>query len=227
MVKLPADYYCGTLSLRQPFFAKGHRYFTKLLPFCTKMPDIVHPTGQLFMAVHLIGYGSVPILHSVFYPSQNSWEAPGWQVIAVDADVKQVITSWLQTLNNSVFTLEYKPWYNCGANAKMVVRKLRYDVYHLLYMCIVLIIQNNNDMRVFITLFFESSLYIHCILSRWVHKYWVFWMVGFLCHLLIIFTMNYLFSSDFHLAMPTQFCNLPYIRIIYWKLHVSCLKIFP
>ena len=33
------------------------------------------------------------------------WEAPGWQVIAVDAVVKQVITSWLQTLDNSVFTL--------------------------------------------------------------------------------------------------------------------------
>jgi len=54
-------------------------------------------------------------------------------VIAVDADVKQGITSWLQTLDNSVFTLEYKPWYHCGASAKMS------DVYHLLHMCHVLI----------------------------------------------------------------------------------------
>ena len=26
--------------------------------------------------------------------------------------------------------------------------------------------------------------------------------------------------------MPTQFCNLPYISIMHWKLHLSCLKIF-
>ena len=26
--------------------------------------------------------------------------------------------------------------------------------------------------------------------------------------------------------MPTQFCNLPYISIIYWKLRMSCLKMF-
>jgi hypothetical protein len=42
-------------------------------------------------------------------------------VIAIDVDVKQIITSWLQTLDSTVFTLEYKPWYRCGANAKMVV----------------------------------------------------------------------------------------------------------
>jgi len=92
MVTLCADCYCGTLCLWQPFYAEG----------------IVHPTGQLFMAVHLIGYGSVPILRSVFYLSLNSlnpWEAPGWQVITIDADVKQVITSWLQTLDNSFFTV--------------------------------------------------------------------------------------------------------------------------
>ena len=61
-------------------------------------------------------------------------------MITIDADVKQVITSWLQTLSNSVFTVEYKPWYHCGANAKMVVvTMLRSDVYHLLHMCHVLI----------------------------------------------------------------------------------------
>ena len=73
------------------------------------------------MTVNLIGYGSVPLLHSVFYLSLNPGEAPGWQVIAVDVDVKQVITSWLQTLDNSVFSLEYKPWYHCGADGEMVV----------------------------------------------------------------------------------------------------------
>ena len=79
-----------------------------------QMPGVIHPTGQLFMAVHLIGYGSVLILHSVFSLSLNPWEAPGWQVIAIDADVKQVTTSWLQTLDNSVFTLGTVPlWGKC------------------------------------------------------------------------------------------------------------------
>ena len=64
--------------------------------------------------------------------------------IAIDAGVKQVITSWLQTLNNTVFTLAYKPWYHCGAKDEMVVATtLRSDVYHLLHMCHVLISHNN------------------------------------------------------------------------------------
>jgi len=108
MVTPSADCYCGTLSLQWPFFAEGLGYFTKVLPFCMKMPGIIHPTGQLFMALHQIRYGSVPILCSVFYLSLHSLKAPGWEVIAVDADVKQVITSWLQTLgDSSVFTLAY------------------------------------------------------------------------------------------------------------------------
>ena len=58
----------------------------------------------------------------------------------IDADVKQAITSWLQTLDNTVFTLEYNLWYHCGANAKMVgATTLRSDVYHLLHMCHTLI----------------------------------------------------------------------------------------
>ncbi len=121
MVTPSTDCNCGTLNLWWPFFAKGISYFAKVLPFYVKMPGIIHPTGQLFMAVHLMGYGSVSILCSVFYLSLNPWEAPGWQVIVIDAGVKQVITSWLQTLDNTVFTLEYKPWYYCGTNAKMVV----------------------------------------------------------------------------------------------------------
>jgi hypothetical protein len=68
--------------------------------------------------------------------------------------------------------------------------------------------------------------YIQCSLSWWVHKYWVFWMVGFLCHLLIIYEWIISSSSAFQPAMPTQFCYLPYINTIYWKLHLSCLKIF-
>ena len=104
MVTPSADCYCGTLSLRWPFFAKGLGYFT----LCMKMPGVIHPTGQLFMAVNLIGYGSVTVLCSVLSLSLNPGEAAGWQVIAVDADVKQIITFWLQTLrDSSVFTLAY------------------------------------------------------------------------------------------------------------------------
>jgi len=71
MMTLSVDCYCGALSLRQPFFAKRLGYFAKVLSCCMKMPGIIHPTGQLFMAVHLIGYGSVPILRSVIYLSLN------------------------------------------------------------------------------------------------------------------------------------------------------------
>ena len=85
------------------FFAKGLSYFIQVLAFCMKMPGVIHPTGQLFVAVNLIDYGSVPILCSVFYLSLNPGDEPGWQVIAIDADVKQVITSWLQTLNSSLY----------------------------------------------------------------------------------------------------------------------------
>jgi len=122
--------------------------------FCMKLPGIIHPTEQLFMAVNLIVYRSVPLLHSVFYLSLNPWEAHGWQVIAIDADVKQVITSWLQTLNNSVFSLEYKPWYLCATNGKMVMMSmLGSDVYHLCHMCRVLI-------SVTITFWHESVCYL-------------------------------------------------------------------
>jgi hypothetical protein len=107
MVTPSADCYCGTLSLQRPFFAKGLGYFTKVLSLCMKMPGIIHPTGQLFMAVNLICYGSVPILCSVLSLSLYPGEAPGWQVIAIDVDVKQIITSWLQTLDSSVFTPAY------------------------------------------------------------------------------------------------------------------------
>jgi len=133
-------WHCLLVAYSGHFFAKVLSYFAKVLFFCMTMPGVILPTGQLFMAVKLIGYGSVPILQSLFYLSLNPWEAPGWQVIGIDADVKQVVTSWLQKLDNSVFALEYKPWYHCGANVEMVVvTTLRSDVYHLLHMCHVLI----------------------------------------------------------------------------------------
>ncbi len=184
-----ADCYCGTLSLGWPFFAKGLGYFAKVLSFCMKMPGITHLTGQLSMAVHLIWYGSVPFLPSVFSLSLNPWEAPDWQVIAIDADVKQVITSWLQTLDNTDFTLEYKTWYHCGANPKMLPW-LRWGLLHTICFTLIKVTITSTE---FATLFCETSLYIHCSLNRWIPKYWMFWMVGFLCHLLIIFAMNYLF----------------------------------
>ena len=169
MATVTSPYYC-------PFVWKCQATYTQL--------DL-----QLFMAVHLIGCGSVPVLCS-----PHPWEAPGWQVIAIGADVKQVTTSYLQTLDNSVFTLEYKPWYHFGANAKVVVMTtLRSDVYHLLHVCHVLI-------EVTITFWCESVCYrvfwkfflYTFSLSRCIHKYWVFWMVG--CVSFVdIFTMNYLF----------------------------------
>ena len=187
MVTLSADCNCGTPSLWWPFFAKDLHYFTKVLS-CMTVPGIIPPTGQLFMAVHLIGYGSVPILRSALYISLNPWEARGWQVIAIDADVKQVITSWLQTLDNSVFTLEYNPWNHCGANAEMVVvTTLRCSICFTCAMY----------WSVTITFWHESVCYLifwKCFLYtlQCEQVNLVFWMVKFLCHLLIIFTMNYL-----------------------------------
>ena len=99
------------------------------------MPGVIKPTGLIAV------YGCTsdrswlsPKLALSILSLTEPWEAPGWQVIATDADVKQVITSWLQTLNNSVFTLEYKPWYHWGPNAEMVVvATLWSDVYRLLH----------------------------------------------------------------------------------------------
>ena len=106
-----------------------------------KMPGIIHPTG--LTAVYGCTSDRLSISLNLALGVLSLTEpgkAPGWQAIAIDADVKQVISSWLQTLDSSVFTLEYKPWYHCGSNAKMVVvTTFRSDVYHLLHMCHVLI----------------------------------------------------------------------------------------
>ena len=57
--------------LMAAFLAKGPSYFASVLSFCMKTPGIIHPTGQLFMAVHRIGCGSGPIMVSVFSLSLN------------------------------------------------------------------------------------------------------------------------------------------------------------
>jgi len=60
------------------YFCKRSWYFTKVLSLRMKMSGIIHPNGQLFMAVNLIGYGSVPILCSVLSLLLNPGEEPGW-----------------------------------------------------------------------------------------------------------------------------------------------------
>jgi len=45
IVTLWVECFCGTLSLWQPFFAKGLGYFAKILSFFMKIPGIIHPTG--------------------------------------------------------------------------------------------------------------------------------------------------------------------------------------
>ena len=168
------------------YFAKGLSYFAKVLSFRMKMPGTTHPTRQLFIAVHLVCYESDPILCSVSFLSRNPWEAPDWQMIAVDADVKQVITSWLQTLDNSVFTLEHKTWYHCGANAEMVVvTTLRSDVYHLLHMFHILI-------KVPIKFWHECSLPYFLIVVQystagkwWPNSIWIKKFVSFIADSII------------------------------------------
>jgi len=45
METLSADCYSGTLSLWQPFFAKGLGFFNRVLSFCMTMPGVIHQTG--------------------------------------------------------------------------------------------------------------------------------------------------------------------------------------
>ena len=44
-VTLCAECYCGTLCLRQPFYAKGLGYFISVSSCCMQMPGIIQPTG--------------------------------------------------------------------------------------------------------------------------------------------------------------------------------------
>ncbi len=147
MVTLSADCYRGTLSCGGHFLQKAS--FTS--PWKCQV-SYTQLDSCVCLYIRYVMDQSQSCTQCLI--SLNPWEAPGWQVIAIDADVKQVITSWLWTLDNSVFMLEYKPWYHCGANAKVVVATtLRYDVYHLLHMCHVLI-------RVPITFWHESVCYL-------------------------------------------------------------------
>jgi len=160
----------------------------------------------------------------------HPWEAPGWQVIAIDADVKQVITSWLQTCDNSVFTLDYELWYQCGVNAEMVVvTTLRSDVYHLHRMCRVLIKVTISFWHECLLPYFLEVLYIY--IAVWAGGFIstrcsVWWGLCVICWLFLQWIICS--SSDFDPAMPTQFCNLPYISIIYIESY-ACLvwKLFP
>ena len=151
---LAADWYCGTLSLLQTFFASRPGYFTKLLSLCIKMPGVTHPTGltavygctsdRLWISPSL----ALSVL-SFIASLRSNWPASDCSRCWCEA----IITSWLQTLDNSVFTVKYKPWYCCGANAKIVVvTVLRCDVYRLLHVCHVLI-------KVTVTFWHESVCY--------------------------------------------------------------------
>jgi len=44
-VTLSADGYCGTFSLRRPFFVKGLGYLVRVSYFSLKMPGVIQPTG--------------------------------------------------------------------------------------------------------------------------------------------------------------------------------------
>ena len=105
------------------------------------MPGVIHPTGlTAFYGCTSYRLWISPNLALSVLSLTESLRSTWLEVNAVDADVKQVITSWLQTLDNGVFILEYMPWYHCGANVEMVVvTMLRSDVCHLLHMYHVLI----------------------------------------------------------------------------------------
>ena len=67
-----ANCFCGTCSLRWPFFAKGRGYFAIVLPFCMKMPGVIHPTGHLFMEPSYFSY-IISYTNSMIIV-QNEWQ---------------------------------------------------------------------------------------------------------------------------------------------------------
>ena len=82
----------------------------RVLSSCMTMTGIIHPTGQLFMAVHLIGYGSVPILHSVFYVTESlrtTWLASDCNRCWCEASYHLLATDTRQQCLH--------PWCHCGA----------------------------------------------------------------------------------------------------------------
>jgi len=147
--------------LTAAILCKGLLYFAKVLSFWMKMPGIIHPTGlttvcgcksvRTWISPNL----ALSVL-SLTESLRSTWLASYCNRCWCEAlACYQVsVAFWLQKLDNSVFTLEYKPWYHCGANAEMVVfTMLRSDVYHLLHICHVLI-------KVTITFWHESVCYL-------------------------------------------------------------------
>ena len=137
--------------LTAAILCKRPLYFAKVLSFCMKMPVIIHPTGLTAVCgcksvrTWIIPYLALSVL-SLTESLRSTW-------LASDCSRCWCETSYhlfARELDNSVFTLKYKPWYHCGADAEMVVvTMLRSDVYHLLHMCHVLI-------KVTITFWHES-----------------------------------------------------------------------
>jgi len=141
MVTLWAECYCGTLSLRQPFFAKGLSYFATLLSFCVRMPGVIHPTGctsdSLWVSPSLV-LGVLYLTESL----RSTWLASDCNRCWCEASYHLLATDTQQQCLN----LEYKPWYHCGANAKMiVVTTVMSDVNHLLHVFHVLIITFRHE----------------------------------------------------------------------------------
>ena len=87
-------------------------------------------------------------------------------------------------------TLEHKPWY-CTIC-------FMWSVYWSES-------QLHSHMRLCVTLFFESSMYIQCSVSRWVHKYWILWMVGFLSFADNFYNELFVLVMTFTLLCPHNF----------------------
>ena len=113
MVTLSSGCYSGTLSLWQPFFAKGLSFFARVLSFCMTMPGVIHPTGltaiygctfdRLWISPNLVlrVFSVTEFLKSTWLASDCSrcWCEASYHLLATDT--------------RCVFTLEYKPWYHC------------------------------------------------------------------------------------------------------------------
>ena len=149
MVTLSADYYCGTLSLWQPFFAKGLGYFAKHCPSAWKCQTSYTQLDSCFGCMSdrfWISLNLVPSVLSVTESLRTTWLASDCSRCWCEAGYHLLTTNIRQQY--------LYPWYHCGANAEMiVVNMLRSDVYHVLHMCHVLI-------KVTITFWLESVCYL-------------------------------------------------------------------
>ena len=171
--------------------------------FC-KRPRLLH---QSVVLLHENARPHTPNWRAVYgCTSDRLWISPN-RVLSVLSLNESLRSTWLANDCNrcwcegsyhllarhltNVFTLEYKLWSHCGANTEMVVvTALRSDVYHLLHMCHVVISHNNILTWQCLLPYFLKVLFFYTLQSEQVNS--VFWMVEFLCHLLINVTMNYL-----------------------------------